>query len=140
MTEESKISSGKPETEEKNKPEVSDIFRCELCRLHAKYNYYGTRPLERHNEPGSQQPAGQSRKEDLTLLEKCFVCDDPFVESKQRNFLILGSRCSQCQAMVCVSSRCSLFYYTKRFCMKCAKLNIDEFPAEIKAELIKIQQ
>ena len=133
----------KEDSEVIDKKEITPpkVFKCEICKLHSNYNYYGTKPLERHQETNVQSSSSKSsssRKEDITLLEKCFVCDDPFLENKSRNYLILGSRCNRCQKMICVSSKCSLFYYTKRFCINCAAEYVDEFPNEIKTELVKI--
>ena len=71
---------------------------------------------------------------------------DPFRADPQP--LILGSHCSSCGRVVCVSSvslsrpgvcvcvrfsflqTCSVFY-TKRFCADCVKSNLKEFPKEI---------
>lgn len=132
----------KPETENAKTTPVSydseNIFRCKSCNLHAKYNYYGVKPLERHDKvSATKETSTNVRKEDIQLLEKCFVCDDPFLESRSANFLILGSRCFNCKSMICVRSKCSVFYYTKRFCIKCAQDNLDSFPKEIQAELVK---
>lgn len=127
------------------------VFSCHVCQLYSKYDYYGTRPLDRHllNKPTSELTSEQKnllannkKRENLILLEKCYVCDDPFSQLRSSNYLILGSLCSQCHQMVCVSGECSFFYYNKRFCMKCAKslLQTDyhvEFPAELKAEIVK---
>ena len=139
------LAEAKPEPEEPKEPvkEERKDFICHLCKLYSKYVYYGTRPLERHWEKSN---AGQSkpnpRRETMILLENAFVTDDPFSELKSNNFLILGAKCHICDKMVCVASECSLFYYNKRFCIKCAteSLTTDEFPTEIKTELIKIIQ
>ena len=126
-------------------------FTCYLCNLHSKYDYYGTRPLDRHllNKPideltnDQKNQLNSKKKENIILMEKCFVSDDPFSELKSANFLVLGSRCSVCQQMVCPQIECSFFYYNKRFCLTCASIYIrdtsnDEFPLELKSELIKI--
>jgi hypothetical protein len=134
-----------------------NVFTCHLCQLYAKYDYYGTRPLDRHllNKPVAELTAEQrthllnivakkqQQRETLVLLEKCFVCDDPFSQTKGTNYLILGSKCSVCDHMVCPSAECSFFYYKRRFCLKCAAAFIqdehcDEFPAELRAELAKV--
>lgn len=118
------------------------IFKCRLCNLIGNYTYYGRRPLERHQKNNFEnqsiyQASNISRKSEIELLEKCFVCDDPFAENKSANFLILGSRCFYCKKMVCVKSKCSIFYYTKRFCLNCTKDNLDSFPKEIRLEITK---
>jgi hypothetical protein len=125
--------------------EEQKVFRCSACNLHSNYSYYGTRPLERNETVGSENKSQSNvnRKENIILLEKCYVCDDPFAQNKYSNYLILGSNCVTCNKMVCVSSECSIFYYKKRFCIKCASQYLnndsaDEFPIEIKAELLKL--
>lgn len=124
-------------------PQVSKFFKCYLCSLQARYEYYGTRPLDRFllkNE--STQEKLPQRKENIILFEKSFVCDDPFSSLKSSNFLILGALCSQCDKMVCMSNECSFFYYNKRFCLSCAKIymgpDTEEFPVELKTEISKI--
>lgn len=124
-----------------------DLFKCFICNIHSKYNYYGTRPLERlliSKSPGeltSEQKnylVNSAKKENVILLEKCFVCDDPFSQTKASNYLILGAKCFHCDKMVCVGSECSIFYYKKRFCVNCVKLNMDQFPKEIITEILKL--
>ncbi|XP_070557576.1 cysteine-rich DPF motif domain-containing protein 1-like [Ptychodera flava] len=94
-------------------------FTCELCNLHAPYEYFGNSP-----------PFTKS----VLLLEDVFVMRDPF--TTERKLLILGSHCSLCNKVICVGQSCSLFY-TKRFCLPCAFDNIQEFPTEIQQELVK---
>ena len=107
------------------------VFQCKECDLYARYEYFGHKPYDHYQK---------TSKDKLILFEDCYICDDPFTDSKSRNFLILGSDCSICKKKVCVSSECSIFYYTKRFCIKCALEKIDEFPNEIKLELEKIKE
>ncbi|CAF0913206.1 unnamed protein product [Brachionus calyciflorus] len=125
---------------------VKNLFKCSKCSLSAKYTYYGNRPLDRYllskqnDELTNEQLnyLNSKRRENIILLEKSFVCDDPFTQLKSTNYLILGSLCSQCSKMVCSnSSECSLFYYKKRFCIDCARVNIEEFPSEIQQEILK---
>lgn len=111
--------------------EESLKFQCYLCNLYANYDYYGHKPMDHFN---SQR---YTNKEKLLLLEDCYICADPFSDFKSKQFLILGAKCSICTKEVCVSNECSLFYYKKRFCMKCALNNLTEFPDEIKKELSK---
>ena len=122
--------------EEQNKTDERKEFICHMCKLYSRYVYYGTRPLERHFEKTISSKS-TTKKEELILLEKAYVSDDPFSELKSNNFLILGAQCHVCAKMVCVGNDCSLFYYNKRFCVKCTS-EIDEFPNEIKSELLKI--
>lgn len=62
------------------------------------------------------------------LLEEAYVARDPFDPGLQP--LILGSHCSSCNKVVCVSATCSIFY-CKRFCLDCVRSNPDEFPAQV---------
>ena len=62
------------------------------------------------------------------LLEDAYLTRDPF--SSAPHPLILGSHCSSCSKVVCVSPVCSVFY-TKRFCTDCVLANQDEFPPQI---------
>ena len=138
-------------------PELNpkNIFACHLCNLYSKYDYYGTRPLDRYllsksvEELTSEQKnqllnLNNKKRENLILLEKCFITDDPFNPLKSSNYLILGSKCFECKKQVCVGNECSFFYYNKRFCFKCASDIIkdskmsNEFPNELRNELIKI--
>jgi hypothetical protein len=131
------------------------VFTCYMCNLYSKYDYYGTRPLDRFllskpiEELTSEQKVQLSnslnnkKKENVILLEKSYICDDPFSQLKSSNYLILGSNCSVCSRMVCVNNDCSFFYYKKRFCLKCASNYIkdkssNEFPIELKTEILKM--
>lgn len=95
-------------------------FKCQLCALTAPYSYVGQKP-----------PDTQS----VVLLEESYVMKDPFSPDKQ-HFLILGSRCSACGRLVCVSPDCSLFY-CKRFCLPCVREHLSAFPEEIRQDLEK---
>ncbi len=128
-----------------------------MCNLYTKYDYYGTRPIERHllnridrdnltkdeqNEKNKLLESIKNKKESIVLLEKCYITDDPFSTLKSYNYLILGGNCSTCNQMVCMSNECSFFYYKKRFCLKCASKHLEnddgEFPDELKIELNKV--
>ncbi len=106
-----------------------NLFKCTNCDLYAKYDYYGNKPAEHYLK---------TSKDSLILLENCYICDDPFSDLRT-NYLILGSNCIECKNMICLNSDCSIFYYNKRFCIKCAIKNLDEFPNEIKNELKKFE-
>ncbi|XP_032077910.1 cysteine-rich DPF motif domain-containing protein 1 isoform X1 [Thamnophis elegans] len=97
-----------------------ETFECELCGLSAPFSYYGHKPPNAYS---------------VTLLEDCYVMNDPFTPDKDR-FLILGARCSRCHKRVCAGPDCSLFY-SKRFCLPCVKAHITEFPVEIEDDLKK---
>ena len=118
--------------------EVVKSFRCHLCNIFAKYHYFGTRPIERHFSSSSK------RADEFVLMEKSYVCDDPFSEPKPTNFLVLGSDCFACKRQVCVRAECSVFYYNKRFCLKCAESEVasgsGEFPTEVVNEINKMVQ
>ncbi|KAM8941845.1 cysteine-rich DPF motif domain-containing protein 1 isoform 2-T4 [Lycaon pictus] len=96
------------------------VFKCQLCALTAPYSYVGQKPPDTHS---------------VVLLEESYVMKDPFTPDKDR-FLVLGSRCSLCSRLVCVSPECSLFY-SKRFCLPCVRDNMDAFPQEIRQDLEK---
>ncbi|KAJ8262354.1 hypothetical protein GJAV_G00165480 [Gymnothorax javanicus] len=96
------------------------LFTCELCDLTTPYAYHGQKP------PNTRA---------IVLLEECFVMKDPFCPEKEK-FLILGSTCSLCGKTVCVDAGCSL-YYTKRFCLRCVREHLDQFPPQIQDELEK---
>jgi hypothetical protein len=102
--------------------EKKGTFVCENCGLSTPFHSFG-----------QTCPFAKS----LVLLEEAFVARDPFNPDPQP--LILGSQCTACRRVVCVSSSCSVFY-TKRFCIECVKKNLDEFPKEIQQELAKSQQ
>ena len=129
-------------------PTPKQVFKCHLCGIYANYSYYGNKVLERNQESTltvkGQQNKKQTKKENLILIEKSYICDDPFSELKSINYLILGANCFECNQMVCVNNECSFFYYNKRFCIKCAKdyLQDDQkrsqFPVELINEIKKI--
>lgn len=144
---ESKVDDKQTETNNNTstpKPDnVTQMFRCCLCNLHAKYSYYGTRPLERNQESttSNKSQTNQLNKEQIILMEKCYICDDPFTPTnKLASYFILGANCHLCNRMVCLGAECSFFYYKKRFCLQCAQkyLDTNEFPVELKAEIIKL--
>jgi len=127
--------------------EERKVFKCSLCNLFARYDYFGRRPLERHSQPSESKStlsaSRNSKKESIILFEDSYVCDDPFSELKANNYLVIGSKCNVCNKMVCVSAECSFFYFKKRFCFKCATEFAEtemEFPIEIRNEIKKYIQ
>ena len=123
------------EKEEKSRK----LFECYLCKTYAKCNYYGKKPMERNLDKKTTHH--QRRLNELTLKEDSYCCDNPFVERRDTNFLVLGSDCCSCKQMVCISNECSLFYYDKRFCIKCAEkclLDDKEVPQELKNDIKKM--
>ncbi|XP_048743486.2 cysteine-rich DPF motif domain-containing protein 1-like isoform X1 [Ostrea edulis] len=98
---------------EENSEKPKEIFVCQNCRFSVPYDYFGRRP-----------PFSKS----FVLMEEAFVMKDPF--SADGGMITLGSNCSSCGAIVCLSQDCSLFY-TKRFCLPCVKRNLRDFPSEI---------
>lgn len=124
-----------------SKQEERKVFKCSTCGLFSRYEYFGTKPLERHSQQKQSQSSQQTqKKENIILLEKSYVSDDPFSELKSANYLVLGSNCNVCNQMVCVSNECSFFYFKRRFCFKCATQYMDEFPLEIKTEINKFKE
>ena len=118
--------------------EERKVFKCSMCNLFARYDYFGTKPLERHATTTSKTVQQNPKKETIILIEPAYVCDDPFSELKSNNYLILGAKCNICNKMTCVSSECSVFYFKKRFCFKCAaQCDQNEFPSEIQIEIKK---
>ena len=164
---EDKIESNKSLDESNNKIELVEVlkeppkpvFTCYICDLYATYDYYGTRPLDRHanltklsatSDQADQavnkksSATARAKKETIVLFEKAYVRDDPFSQMKALNYLILCANCSVCNKMVCVGAECSFFYYNRRFCLNCSEEYIDqeretsiEFPQELVNELMK---
>ncbi len=126
----------KKEEEQIEQPERK-VFKCHLCNLFARYDYFGTKPLERHYSSATSTNQQQKQKETLILFESAYICDDPFSELKSNNYLVLGAKCNICNKQVCVSSECSFIYFNKRFCFKCATQYENEFTNEIKLEINK---
>ena len=142
-----------------SKPSIQ-MFKCNICNLYTKFDYHGTRPVERHllnrldkeqltedelKEKSKLIDSIKNKKESIVLLEKCYVCDDPFSSVKSSSYLVLGANCFTCKQMTCMSNECSIFYYNKRFCQKCAAIHLEneeqgnnEFPVELKSEIIKL--
>lgn len=125
--------------------EKRKLFECYLCKVYAKCNYYGKKPSERNdiNNSSSKATTSSSRRlnNELTLKEDSYCCDNPFVERRDANFLVLGSDCFACKQMVCISIECSLFYYDKRFCLKCAEkclLEDNDVAQELKNDIRKV--
>lgn len=103
------------------KNEKGGTFLCEVCGLTESYNYYGCKP---------------PFHKDITFLENCYMMKDPFQSAGTKSFLLLGSECVACKRVVCQASSCSIFY-TKRFCLDCARSSIEEFPPEMQKRIGK---
>lgn len=103
------------------KNEKGGTFLCEMCGLTESYNYYGCKP---------------PFHKDITFLENCYIMKDPFQSAGTKSFLLLGSECVACKRVVCQASSCSIFY-TKRFCLDCARTCIEEFPPEMQKRIGK---
>eukprot|EP00301_Raphidiophrys_heterophryoidea_P026664 c925_g1_i1.p1 GENE.c925_g1_i1~~c925_g1_i1.p1 ORF type:complete len:113 (+),score=13.24 c925_g1_i1:16-354(+) len=93
-------------------------FRCELCPLDTPCDYFGRRPPFNTN---------------IVFFEDTYVLRVADGATKPK-LLILGSRCSECARVVCVSPACSI-YYTKRYCAHCAHKYIAEFPPRMRTEI-----
>ncbi|KAK7016801.1 Cysteine-rich, DPF motif domain containing 1 [Halocaridina rubra] len=106
-------------TSQSKTSEEEKCFRCEVCGLQETYHYYGKKPPFNKN---------------VTFLEDCYLLQDPFQSWGSESFLLLGSSCTVCKRVVCQSTACSIFY-TKRFCIDCAKSQSDEFPPEVRNRL-----
>ncbi|XP_039965101.1 cysteine-rich DPF motif domain-containing protein 1 [Bactrocera tryoni] len=102
-------------------------FQCTMCDMLEMVNYYGKTPPFVYG---------------LKLLEDSFVLRDPFQsppirwKPKAEYFVIIGSRCTVCENVVCKGAECS-FYFTCTYCLACAKKHINKFPIESQAKLRK---
>lgn len=94
-------------------------FICNNCDFVVKFDYFGKTP---------------SFAKSITILENAYLMKDPFTD--ENKCIILGSHCTICNHMICISQDCSLFYKS-RFCLKCVGSNIEEFPKEIQIEANK---
>lgn len=108
---------------------IKIIFKCDNCSLNERCDYFGTNP------PFAKK---------IYFSEKCYVMKDPFSpapshltnKSNSEYFIVIGSHCSICNNLVCKGTECS-FYYSKTFCLSCAKNNLKEFPLEIQTKIRK---
>ena len=119
-------------------------FECNICGLCEMCQYLGRKP--------------PFTKHLLEFDEEVFVMIDPFKvyqrtislknnEKLTRNlfqprqsrwfsdFLVLGGTCAACNAECCQD--CSI-YFSKRFCIKCAEFNINEFPKDVQSKIVKL--
>lgn len=94
---------------------AKDIFQCSLCTLKEPYLYFG------------KQPPFNTK---IKFKENCYIMKDPFSPPNKYQFLILGSKCSVCSNDVCPGPECSI-YFTRRFCTRCLRENLDAFPPQI---------
>jgi len=127
---EEKAKYGGPEEKEEMKEKMREDyyekkiqFECSLCGLCEMCQYFGQKP-----------PFTKSR---LEFDEDVFVMIDPFKPRQSRfasDFLVLGGTCLACKLEVCLD--CSI-YFTKRFCIKCAQFNINEFPKDIQSRIVR---
>jgi hypothetical protein len=117
-------------TNKEPEPEPDRIaFSCESCNLTEKCDYFGRQP------PFARK---------IQFTENCFVMKDPFSpppssqsnKSSSEYFLVLGANCEICAKTFCKGAECSL-YYSKTFCLTCAKANIQQFPLEIQSKIRK---
>lgn len=96
-----------------------NIFKCALCNLNEKFEYFGRNPPFLKN---------------YQLLEDAYVIVDPFHPPNQNQILILGSYCIHCKKMVCKDMHCSI-YFEGTHCIKCAKLHMNNFPVTIQDKI-----
>lgn len=96
------------------------LFTCYMCNMTENYSYFGRSPRF---------------LKCLVFLEECYLNRNPFSSPGSGDkFLVLGGECVGCGRCVCQALTCSVFY-TKRFCVLCAKANEAEFPPEVTAKL-----
>ncbi|KAF2901387.1 hypothetical protein ILUMI_04798 [Ignelater luminosus] len=108
-------------SENESKPEIK-YFKCCVCILNEKYEYFGKSP------PWVR---------DYKLEEDAYIIEDPFLPPKRGEFLILGAHCVKCGLAVCKDTNCS-FYYIGTYCIKCAKQCSKEFPNAVQEKLNRI--
>lgn len=100
-------------------PDGGGIFRCHICGLEEHYDYFG------------QKPAFLKK---IIFTEDSYIMRNPFTPPRQNDFLLLGSKCSCCHNPVCQFQKCSIFY-SRRYCMTCAKECCDSFPGAIQNKI-----
>ena len=116
-------------------------FECSICGLCEMCQYLGRKP--------------PFTKHLLEFDEDVFVMIDPFKvcpcaisQNKAKSklfqprqsrwfsdFLVLGGTCAACNVECCQD--CSI-YFSKRFCIKCAEFNINEFPKDVQSKIVKL--
>ena len=95
-------------------------FECHLCGLSERCHYRGARP------PFSGC---------VQLAETSYVMRDPFsARARCQLPVVLGADCARCGRAVCQDAGCSVFY-TRRFCLPCARERAGEFPPQLQEKL-----
>ncbi|KAF0289301.1 Cysteine-rich DPF motif domain-containing protein 1 [Amphibalanus amphitrite] len=95
-------------------------FTCCVCGLSEQCHYRGTRP------PFSGF---------VQLTEPGYVMRDPFSARAACQLpVLLGADCTLCARAVCQDAGCSVFY-TRRFCLPCARERAAEFPPQLRDKL-----
>ena len=95
------------------------VFKCFLCGLEEKFEFYGKRVEFAKN---------------VGFKEDTYVMRDPFSPRHEGLFLSLGSNCSKCEKTVCNDLSCSVFW-KKRYCKDCAKSYARELPDDLSRRL-----
>lgn len=111
-------------------------FRCSLCDHFEMVHYFGCTP---------------SFTIGIQFNEPTYIIRDPFrpspaIRTKSNGdlvtlptpeyFVAIGSHCHKCNQIVCKDGDCS-FYYTRTYCMPCARLAAPTFPAEVQTKFLK---
>lgn len=105
-------------------------FICSNCKLSLKC-YYGRLEFEK------------ARYE-----EECYYMRNPFeppnIHKAQRDytiddFVVVGSKCSICEQLICVDEECSLFY-KNTYCLKCVLRERHSFPIELINQILRQQK
>ncbi|XP_037951069.1 flocculation protein FLO11-like [Teleopsis dalmanni] len=116
-----------PVRDEDDEREPKIRFRCSACDMDEMVHIFGkTAPFILGVE----------------YYEDTYVMRDPFQPPPPRNkkipeyYIAMGANCSQCQRPVCKDEACS-FYYTRTFCLDCAKKIFNKFPVEVQTKLSK---
>lgn len=104
-------------TSQQTAANICGTFTCSFCHLKERYDYKGAKP---------------SFARQLVYLEDCYIMKDPFSLPNKGEVLVLGADCSICKRIVCLG--CSIFY-TQRFCLKCASINIQKLPFQLHGKI-----
>lgn len=117
------------ETEvKKEEVEVEDEkinFKCSSCGMSELVDYFGSKPPFVRN---------------IEFTEDSYIMKDPFRQPPTKNgtntmteyFILLGSHCKLCDAVVCQDCR-QFFKHT--FCIPCAESEVTNFPLEIQSKI-----
>lgn len=102
-------------------------FNCSACDMHEMVHFYGRAP---------PFALGVKFREDSYVLRDPFQAPPPRWQSKPEFYVSLGAKCAICGQVVCKDTSCS-FYYTKTYCLPCARAELKSWPVEAQSRLRK---